>query len=245
MRSYQEDYGYAPLNLGDARCNSEGLGTCCQDGSVGAADITEGFATALLRDIEDSNPTWDDHDATPLEDCNGDGIADCVDSDGDGTSDDGPPHLDCNGNGLPDCDCDVDAMALGVAEIFMIVREDQPHNVLDFINSWRFRYPEHDMDFWLTTRNISAGVFGFLPQPVPAITSPSQSCMSARVGEFLSIEVTGNGSLFRFQWRRDGVNLTDTLRTTGTTSRTLLFNPLLGEDGACPSNPTAAVHFPK
>lgn len=215
MRSFATDYGgYVPLQIGDVRCNSEGLGTCCQDGTTGAADITEGFATALLRDIEDANPTWDDHDGTLSADCNGDGVADCSGN-----------TPDCDADGLPDCDCDVDMMALGIDEIFQVVTEDKPTNPLDFIDKFRARFPQYDLDLWYTTRNVSP-VYANFPQPAPKITSSPPSCAMALVGQPLSLNVTGNGNSLGYQWQRDGANVVENSRISGSKTPTLNFNPL-------------------
>lgn len=141
---------------------------------------------------------------------------------------------DGNQDGVPPS-CDVDALSLGVDEIFQVTRLDSAANPADFLTKWRTRFPQFDLDFWSTARNVTTQ-YSF-PEPTLAIVSPPQSCASARVGQPLSITVTGNGSLLSFQWRRNGVNLMDDGRITGSSSSrsgsaTLNFSPLQAADEA-------------
>lgn len=271
MRSMAADYGgYVPLQIADGRCNSEGLGTCCQDNSTAAADITEGYALALLRDIEDSNTqfycstsaldcttsaavcvapdtcnnTPDDHDIDGILDCDGDGVAECN-------------IADCTGDGTVDCDCDVDWMSIGVVDIFKVVTDDLPTNPLDFIDKFRARFPHHALDLWYTARNVST-VYANYPQPAPEIISPPQDCSFARVGQPLTITVTSNGFSNKYQWQREGVNLVNDARISGARSNSLTINPLAASDEGLytvmvttcdgsqfvPSNPIRVRAFP-
>lgn len=129
---------------------------------------------------------------------------------------------DQDGDGV--LDCDRDAMTINPAEIFAVTRLDQPSSPLAFINAFRARFPQHDQDFWSTTRNVALP-FGF-PLNTPIITSPPQSCSTARVGQPHSITVTGNGSLLKYQWRRYGINLSDGGNVSGTQTPTISFNVL-------------------
>ncbi len=56
-RSYEEDYGIAPLNFRDM----EQLKTCQESDNFHDPYLTEGFFSALLRDIEDANTNNDNH----------------------------------------------------------------------------------------------------------------------------------------------------------------------------------------
>ncbi len=152
---------------------------------------TEGFAGALLGDIEDA--AQDDHD-------------------GDATF-----------------DCDVDAMALGPEEIFTVVVQDKPATPAQFIQMFRDRFPEHDQDFWSTTRNVALA-YGF-PLPVPQVSTVSQGCSSYRAGERIELTISSNGSLLQFQWRRNSVNLSNGGRISGVNTRTLVIDPSQADDG--------------
>lgn len=217
MRAWTADYGYTPLSIGDGRYAVESLQTCCQDNAVHPeADIVQGYITALLQDIEDPNGNIDDHAGEGLADCNGDLIPDCG-------------LADCNMDGSRDCDCTMDAMWLGVDEIFQIARVDQVITPLEFINAWRARYPQHELDFWSTVRNVSP-LFGQYPQPALSIATQPANCKSARVGEPLTISAAANGSLVRYQWRKDTIPLVNDARFSGVHTNTLSINPLMELD---------------
>ncbi len=47
-----------------------------------------------------------------------------------------------------------DCMALGSAEIFAVVTQDQPHNVAEFITMFLSRYPQHTAGLWQTAQNV-------------------------------------------------------------------------------------------
>ena len=125
----------AALSINDNRYALEGLGTCCQDGQTHAADITEGFLTALLTDIEDA--AQDDHSGGTYA-CGG-----------------APGALDCTR----------DALNLGPEEILEVARLDQPTNPLAFIQAFRARFPQHDQDFWSTATNVAAAYSFTPPAP--------------------------------------------------------------------------------
>lgn len=129
---------------------------------------------------------------------------------------------DQDGDGV--ADCDQDAMSINPADIFAVVRLDQPNAPLAFINAFRNRFPQYDQDLWSTTRNVALA-FGF-PLNTPMITSPPRSCSTARVGQPHNITVTGNGSLLKYQWRRYGINMSDGGNVSGTQTPTISFNVL-------------------
>src|SRR5262245_9488455 len=93
-----------------------------------------------------------------------------------------------------------------------------------FTNSFRSRYPQYDMDLWSTAMNVGTA-FG-LPLPDPAVVSQPASCAIARSGESISLQLTANGSLLRYQWRLNGVNLTDGSSISGATTPTLTLSPV-------------------
>lgn len=206
IRSFATDYPFdypampapavQPLSINDGRYTGEALGNCCQDmqSYVSQADITEGFAMALLRDVEDANPTVDNHvmDAAP--------------------------------------DCSVDAMNLGVDEILQVVRLDKPTNPLDFINKFRARFPQHDQDFWSTCANVSSVYLSQFPTPTPEVISQTQACQGGTEGQPLTLTVQGNGSLLKYQWRRNQTELTDGGRISNATTASLTINPLAAGD---------------
>ncbi len=167
--------------------------------------LTEGFAGALLRDIEDStDEDQDNRDVNPA----------------DGTPD------DTDGDGVPDCQAD--AMSLGIDEIFAIVKQDRPTTIAAFMAAFRDRYPEHDQDLWSTVRNVTPALA--FPTPVPQVTSQSEGCRSYVEGENLGLIAQGNGRLLKYQWKRDGVNVVDGGRIRGATAAELHIDGLTPED---------------
>jgi hypothetical protein len=135
---------------------------------------------------------------------------------------------DNHSGGTPDCT--QDAMSLGYDEILTVFRDDDPTDIGMFINSFRARYPQHDMDLWSTTQNVGP-TFSF-PLPDPVVVSQPPSCSIARVGETLAISVTGNGSLLQYQWRANGSNLSNGAGIIGATTPTLTLSPLSSAMGA-------------
>jgi hypothetical protein len=127
-------------------------------------------------------------------------------------------------------DCTQDAMSLGYDEILTVFRDDDPTDIGMFINSFRARYPQYDMDLWSTTQNVGP-TFSF-PLPDPVVVSQPPSCSIARVGETLAISVTGNGSLLQYQWRANGSNLSNGAGIAGATTPTLTLSPLSSAMGA-------------
>lgn len=134
---------------------------------------------------------------------------------------------DDHDGGTPDCD--TDAMALGPDEIFAVTILDKPTTVAQFMAMFRDRFPEHDQDLWSTVRNV-ATAYGF-PLPVPQVTTVSEGCATHRAGDRVEMRVAANGSLLRYQWRRDSVNLSDGGRISGATTPTLVINPAEAGDG--------------
>ncbi|HEU4334011.1 MAG TPA: FlgD immunoglobulin-like domain containing protein [Candidatus Eisenbacteria bacterium] len=134
---------------------------------------------------------------------------------------------DHDGDAIPDCD--TDAMSLGYDEILTVFRDDDPTDIGMFLNSFRARYPEHDQDLWSTTRNVGP-TFGF-PLPDPIVLTQPGSCRIAREGDTVTLQAIGNGSLLRYQWRRNGVNLPEGAGATGTQTSTLTLSPVAGGMG--------------
>lgn len=173
-------------------CCIPGNPCCAQNNMPNDPFLTEGYAGALCRDIEDA--TQDDHD--------GDAVF----------------------------DCDTDAASFGPTQIFHVVIVDKPASIVAFIGAFRARFPQFDQDLWSTVRNVSPQ-FSF-PLPPPTVVSQTQGCKTYVEGDTLSLNVQGNGSLLRYQWRRDGVNSSDSATVTGSSSPTLVISPLsLGDSG--------------
>jgi alpha-tubulin suppressor-like RCC1 family protein len=124
----------------------------------------------------------------------------------------------------PEPDCYQDALSLGFDEILTVFRDDDPTDIGMFLNSFRIRYPQYDMDLWSTTWNVGPS-FGF-PLPNPAVVSQPTSCAIARTGETISIQVVGNGSLLHYQWQLDGSDLSNGGGVSGVTTPTLTLSPL-------------------
>ncbi len=126
-------------------------------------------------------------------------------------------------------DCDMDAMGVGVDEIFTVFRDDDPATVLQFIQKYRARYALHDQDLWSTARNIST-LYTFAV-PAPVVTSQPAACRMARPGETVVLNVQGNGSLLRYQWRLNGAPLTDNGSTSGSRTANLTLGPITATMG--------------
>ncbi|HWL92286.1 MAG TPA: hypothetical protein VNT79_02025, partial [Phycisphaerae bacterium] len=140
-----------------------------------------------------------------------------------------PPSLDDHDGGA--IDCEMDAMALGFDEIFLVTRLDRPTSPLDFINKWRARYPQYDQDFWSTARNVAA-IYGDFAAPTPIILAqPNQGCGLQREGESLALSVTGNGALLKYQWRKNLADLTNGGAISGADTNALLINPVQPNHG--------------
>lgn len=122
-------------------------------------------------------------------------------------------------------DCDTDALAIGDDEIFTVIRDDDPANVTAFVSSFRARWPQYDQDLWSTARNVGA-TFGF-PLPTPQVVSDPDDCNVLTYGDALQLQVSGNGSLLKYQWKRDGVNVTNDANVQGATTPTLTISFLL------------------
>ena len=105
---------------------------------------------------------------------------------------------------------------------------DDPTTLAAFIADFRTRYPQYDQDLDSTATNVSA-TYAFSP-PNPIVTSQSLGCRTNRVGDNLTLNVTGNGALLHYQWRRNGANIFDTGARTGTGTRDLFFHPLTTDD---------------
>ncbi|HET9327475.1 MAG TPA: FlgD immunoglobulin-like domain containing protein [Candidatus Eisenbacteria bacterium] len=124
----------------------------------------------------------------------------------------------------PAPDCHTDALSLGYDEILTVFRDDDPTDIGMFLNSFRSRYPQYDMDLWSTTLNAGP-TFGF-PLPDPSVVSPPPSCSIVRTGETITIELMANGSLLGYQWRANGSNLSNGAGVSGATTRTLTLSPV-------------------
>lgn len=159
-----------------------------------AARFTEGFIAALLNDIADGNN--DDHSG---------GSYDC---------------LSWAGNQ----DCIVDAMTLGVKEIFDIALNEDATTPDEFIQRFRAKYPQYDQDLWSTANNVSPD-YSF-PVPTPEVRTQTQVCKVNMAGDPLTIEAVGNGSVLRYQWQRFNQNVVDTADTSGANCPHLTFDPL-------------------
>lgn len=123
----------------------------------------------------------------------------------------------------PPPDCSLDATALGFDEIMAIVVQDKPTSLVAFIAAFRNRYSEHDMDLWSTLGNIGPELA--FPTPVPQVSIEGPDCGSLRAGQPIVLKAKGNGSLLRYQWRRNGVNLADGGPISGATGPTLTIDP--------------------
>jgi alpha-tubulin suppressor-like RCC1 family protein len=173
--------------------SQETITPVCDNGMPNDPLTTEGYAGALVGDIEDG--AQDDHNS--------------------GT-------FNCNSPAM--LDCTRDALALGVDEIFMVVRYDQPSTPLEFLQAFRNRYPQYDQDLWSTATNV-AGAYSFVP-PTPEIVTQSPECKMNIAGQPLSLVAQGNGSVLRYQWERFNVDVNNDAQTAGAQCSTLTFNPL-------------------
>ena len=121
-------------------------------------------------------------------------------------------------------DCDIDAMGIGYNEILAVFKDADPTTMPQFMEAFRNRYPEYVQDLWSTARNADPA-FTF-PLPAPIVLSQPEPCRIARIGDTVSLVVQGNGNLLQYQWRRDGVNLTDGVGVSGSATRLLTLSPV-------------------
>src|SRR6185503_15807404 len=130
---------------------------------------------------------------------------------------------DDHDGGAPDCSTDV--MSLGADEIFKVIKDDDPEDVIEFVTKFRARYPQYDQDLWSTTLNVGS-VFSF-SKPYPVITSqPGLACRILRAGEFLALSVDANGSKLQYRWRKNGVVLSNAGGYAGTGTKQLMMGPV-------------------
>src|SRR5204862_7725740 len=116
-------------------------------------------------------------------------------------------------------DCYIDATSLAADQIMTVFRDDDPTDIWQFLTHFRARYPQYDQDLWSTLQNVWPG-FAF-PLPAPIVTSQPQDCMLARVWDPVTLSVSGNGSLLRYQWRKAGVPLVNGFAVTGANTKNL------------------------
>ena len=122
-------------------------------------------------------------------------------------------------------DCEVDAMSIGYDEILTVFRDDDPTDIGMFISKFRTRYPNiHDQDLWSTARNVGP-TFAF-PLPAPIVLSQPAGCDLVRPGATASFSVTANGSLLKYQWKRNGLTLTNGSGYSGVTTPTITISPV-------------------
>ncbi len=193
---------------------------CLQDQQFNDPFKTEGYVGALLRDIDDY--TQDDHDNEYY------GNAFRADYDNDGTNECGtdPPPVE-----PPPCDCFLDTLGLGWDPIFQIVKLDKPTTIVEFINAFRNRYPRYEQDFYATVMNVSKQYMSVFPEPQPIILSQPEGCQTFVAPGPISLTVQGNGSLLRYQWRKNFVPLAELGNAEGTNKPTLTLNPSSPADG--------------
>jgi len=58
-------------------------------------------------------------------------------------------------------DCTRDSLALGVAEIFDVVTLDQPTTVIEFIDDFWARFPQHENELWRTAANVGGDAYAW------------------------------------------------------------------------------------
>lgn len=123
-------------------------------------------------------------------------------------------------------DCDADLLSQGDDIIFIIFRDDDPTTVWEFIQNYRARSPNQDLNLWHTIENV-APAFNFF-RPALTVTSQPPSCRRLRAGEILALDVASNSGLAGYRWRRDGVPLFNSSAegVTGAFTQTLTLGPL-------------------
>jgi alpha-tubulin suppressor-like RCC1 family protein len=124
----------------------------------------------------------------------------------------------------PAPDCSRDAMSIGYDEILQVFKDDDPTDMGMFLNDFRARYPQFDMDLYSTTMNVGP-TFSF-PLPDPKVVTQPSPCVIARTGETITLHVDGNGSLLTYQWRANGGNLVNDPNTHGVATNTLTLSPV-------------------
>jgi alpha-tubulin suppressor-like RCC1 family protein len=126
-------------------------------------------------------------------------------------------------------DCTADLLSQGDDMIFIIFRDDDPETVWDFLQSYRARSSNQDLNLWHTIENVAPSM-NFLRPPL-VVTSQPPSCRRLRAGEMLTLEVASNSGLAGYRWQRDGVPLFNSSAegVTGAFTKTLTLGPLTAE----------------
>lgn len=120
--------------------------------------------------------------------------------------------------------CPQDALGLGAEEILAVTRDSQPQRVVDFIQNFRTRYPQHDQDFRSTCQAVAPVYINPWNGTVPAIQIIAMpACDTYRAGETITLNVQTNGSRYStcMQWQRNGVALSDDGRIAGSRTDSL------------------------
>ncbi len=123
-------------------------------------------------------------------------------------------------------DCAMDVLSQGDNQIFIIFRDDDPTTVAEFIQDYRTRSANQDLDFWHTIENVAPAMN--FTRPALVVTSQPPSCRRVRSGQTIQFEVGSNSALARYRWRRNGVEVNDIPGSgvAGSGGRTLTLGPL-------------------
>lgn len=117
-------------------------------------------------------------------------------------------------------DCDMDVMTMGAGPIMTVFKDDDPTDIGQFLSHFRTRYGNQvDQDLWSTLRNVWPGFAFTLPPPV--LSSQPQGCLIRYPLDPVTLSVNANGSLLKYQWRRNGVPLGNGAGVSGATSKNL------------------------
>jgi len=126
--------------------------------------------------------------------------------------------------------CTADAMSGCEGKIFQVIRLDRPTTVAEFITDYGNRFPLEIQDFWSTCRNIDSTFSFSLSSPPVIVSQTPHSCELLHQGQSLQLTVQGNGAWLHYQWRRNGVPLTNTGIISGATTPTLSIDTVTSFD---------------
>ncbi len=144
---------------------------------------------------------------------------------------------DQDNNGVDDGQpvCAKDALDLGVDEIFEVVTHDQPITVLQFINAFRARFPEHENALWRTANNVRweyTWQDGTPPSRVTELVSPTHPFGVGGTSPEIVVVWTapadeGSGAeIFSYEWSSDPNTVPDFNADPGFSGTPLTSLPL-------------------
>jgi len=121
-------------------------------------------------------------------------------------------------------DCMMDVLALGAGPVFKVFKDDDPRSIGEFVTKFRARYPDHDANLWATLGNSLPAVM--FTQPEPKVSSQPAGCRTLRQDEAFTLTAEGDGALYTYQWRHNGIAVGNGNGLNGATTKSAVMNPV-------------------